>query len=133
MKLTKAETEFIKSQGVARLATVSAEGVPQNVPVCPVWDGGNVYVGTEKQARKVKNLQGNPNATIVFDVYRDSWRGLRGIMLQCKTRIVAETEFKRIRRKLYAKYSKYKTDAALEPDDSIIIELIPEKKFTWGL
>ena len=132
MKLTKAETDFIKSQGVARIATVSHDGMPHNVPVCPVWDRGKVYIGSEKTAAKVKHIQANPNAAIVFDVYHDSWRGLRGVMLQCTAAVVDEAEFKRIRRKLYAKYPKYKTDAALEPSDSVIIELAPEKKFSWG-
>jgi nitroimidazol reductase NimA-like FMN-containing flavoprotein (pyridoxamine 5'-phosphate oxidase superfamily) len=132
MKLSKTETDFIKSQGVARLATVNEDGLPHNVPVCPVLDGGSVYFASENNAIKVKNIQANPHAAIVFDVYRDSWRGLRGVMLQCAARLVEENKFKKIRRKLYAKYPKYPTDAALELDDSVIIELIPEKKFSWG-
>src|SRR5215467_10146624 len=132
MKLTKIETQFVKSQGVARVATVSPEDMPHNVPGCPILDRGNVYIGSDKQARKVKNIQANPRVTIVFDVYRDSWKGLRGVMLQCDARIVDEAEFKRIRRKIYQKYPQYPKDAALEPDDSVIIELIPQKKFSWG-
>jgi nitroimidazol reductase NimA-like FMN-containing flavoprotein (pyridoxamine 5'-phosphate oxidase superfamily) len=132
MKLSKRETEFIKSQGVARLATVSGDRIPHNVPVCPVLDGGNVYVASESEARKVKNIRVNPWAAIVFDEYRASWTVLRGVMLQCRTRIVDEKEFKRIRRKLYSKYPKYESHAPLEPEDSLIIELTPEKKFSWG-
>ena len=132
MKFTKTEIDFINSQGVGRLATVNSDGTPHNVPVSPVFDGGNVYIGSEKNAVKIRNIQENPKTAIVFDVYRDSWRGLRGIMLRCHARLVAETEFKKMRRKLYAKYPKYSSDAALEPEDSVIIELIPEKKFSWG-
>ena len=132
MKLTKTETEFVKSQGVARLATVSPDNMPHNVPVCPILDRGHVYIGSDKQARKVKNIEANPKMTIVFDVYRDSWKGLRGVMLQCDARVVDEAEFKRIRRKIYQKYPQYPKDAALEPDDSVIIELTPQKKFSWG-
>ena len=132
MKLRKKEADCVKLQGVARLATVSSEGIPQNVPVCPLFDRGNVYVGSEKNARKVKNLQANSHAAIVFDVYHDSWKGLRGVMLECSARFVEEREVRRIRRKLYGKYTKYETDAELEPEDSVIIELMPEKKFSWG-
>jgi hypothetical protein len=53
-------------------------------------------------------------------------------MFQCQTRIVDEKEFKKIRRKLYSKYPKYESEAPMEPDDSVIIELVPEKKFSWG-
>ena len=132
MKLTKAETDFIRSQGVARVATVNNAGVPHNVAVCPLLDGGKVYIASEKEAVKVKNIQANPGAAIVFDVYRNSWRGLRGVMLQCSAGLVNEKDFNKIRRKLYAKYPKYPTDAPIEPEDSVIIQLIPQKKFSWG-
>jgi nitroimidazol reductase NimA-like FMN-containing flavoprotein (pyridoxamine 5'-phosphate oxidase superfamily) len=132
-KLTRKETNFIKQQGVARLATMGPDNMPHNVPVCPVLDREHVYVASEKSATKVRNIEANPKAALVFDLYRDSWKDLRGVMLRCTARVVDEKEFKRIRRKLYAKYPHYEKDAALEPDDSAIIELTPEKKFSWGL
>jgi nitroimidazol reductase NimA-like FMN-containing flavoprotein (pyridoxamine 5'-phosphate oxidase superfamily) len=132
IKLRKKETDFIKAQSVGRIATVSGEGIPHNVPVCPILDGGNVYIGSDKEARKVKNMQVNPSATIVFDIYHDSWKALRGVMLQCRARIVDKKEFKRIRKKLYVKYLHYESQATLEFDDSVIIELTPEKTFSWG-
>jgi len=132
MKLTKTESDFVQSQGVARLATIGADGAPHNVPVCPVLDRGKVYIGTETEAKKVKNIRSNPQVTIVFDQYRDSWNGLRGVMLQCTARIVEQKEFKNIRQKLYDKYPKYESQSALEPGESVIVELLPEKKFSWG-
>jgi nitroimidazol reductase NimA-like FMN-containing flavoprotein (pyridoxamine 5'-phosphate oxidase superfamily) len=133
MKLTKTEKDFINSHGVGRLATVNADGMPHNVPVCPVLDRDRVYLASDKNAAKVKNIAANPMAAIVFDVYRDSWKDLRGVLLRCRAQIVDEKEFKRIRRKLYAKYPHYEKDATLEPEDSVIIELVPENKFAWGL
>ena len=132
MKLTKKETDFVKSQGVARLATVSAEGIPHNVPVCPLFDRGKVYVATESGAKKVRNIDSNRQTAIVFDEYRNSWKDLRGVMLQCTARVVDEGQFKKIRQKLYKKYPKYKSQAALEPGESLIVELNPENKFSWG-
>jgi nitroimidazol reductase NimA-like FMN-containing flavoprotein (pyridoxamine 5'-phosphate oxidase superfamily) len=132
MKLTKREADFIKSQGVARLATIGVDGAPHNVPVCPVFDRGKVYVGTESEAKKVKNIRSNPHVAIVFDQYRDSWNSLRGVMLQCSARILEQKQFKNIRKKLYDKYPKYESESALEPGDSVILEFLPEKKFTWG-
>ena len=132
MKLSKQLQDFIKAQGVARLATVGGDGAPHNVPVCPVWVDGMVYVGSEKGGKKVKNLQANSLAAITFDVYRDSWKGLRGVMLQCTGHIVDDKLFKKIRRKVYAKYPRYEKDAALEPEDSVIIEFLPHNQFSWG-
>ena len=132
MKLSKVHSDFIKAQRVARLATASADRIPHNVPVCPLFDGGKVYVASDKEAKKVKNVKSNRWATIVFDEYRDSWTVLRGVMLQCRADLVAEKEFKRIRRKMYSKYPQYESKAPMEPDDSVIIELAPQKKFAWG-
>jgi nitroimidazol reductase NimA-like FMN-containing flavoprotein (pyridoxamine 5'-phosphate oxidase superfamily) len=133
VKLTKKEAEFIESQSVGRIATVDKQRMPHDVPVCPVLDGGKVYFGTEKNAKKVKNIKANPQVAIVFDVYSDSWKKLRGVMLQCNAHIVDEAEFTRRRAKLYRKYPQYKTEAALEPEDSVIVELEPATKFSWGL
>jgi len=133
MKLTKTEADFIKRQGVARLATTGQTGTPHNVPVCPLLDGGYVYIASEKNAAKIRNLHANPKAAVVFDVYRDSWKDLRGIMLTCAASLVDEKEFKRIRRKFYSKYPRYEKASAIELEDSVIIKLIPEKKFSWGL
>jgi len=133
MKLSRSDTAFLKAQGVARLATVGSRGTPHNVPVCPLVDGGKFYFASETNARKMKNLRANPRATIVFDVYRDSWKGLRGLMLVCAARIVDAAEFKKIRRKLYKQYPKYEAGAPIEPEDSVIVELTPRSKFGWGL
>ena len=132
MKLSKAETDFVKTQGVGRFATVGNDGVPHNVPVCPLMDGPNIYIASEKSAKKVRNLRENPNATITLDVYRDSWKNLRGVMLQGHAGIVGDKDFKRIRTKFYRKYPKYKTASPIEPEDSVIIEIRLDKKFSWG-
>ena len=132
MKLPKKETDFIKPQGVARIATVNRDGLAHNVPVCPLWDRGSVYVASETKATKMKNIEANPQATIVFDVYHVSWKSLRGVMLQCDVQIVGEKDFKKLRRKFYRKYPRYEKVSPIESADSVIIELIPKKKFSWG-
>jgi len=107
---TKKETEFIKSQEVGRVATVDRKGMPHNVPVCPVLDGGKMYFASEIGAKKVKNIEANPQVAIVFDVYSDSWKQLRGVMLQCNARIVDQTTFTKMRAKLYRQYPQYEKE-----------------------
>ena len=132
MKLTKQETEFINDQNVCRVATVSDKGLPHLVPVCAVLVTGKLYFASETGAKKVRNIEAHPHATIVFDVYSDSWKKIRGVMLQCRARIVDQAEFKKARRRLYAKYPQYEKEAPLEPEDSVIVEMEPVKKFSWG-
>src|SRR5437867_3865635 len=107
MKLTKAEKEFLKSMRVAHVATVDLDGVPHNVPVCPLVDSDKIYFGTERKARKVRNLKANPNVTVAFDEYTEAWDYLRGVMVHGKARIVSAVEFRRLRKQIYAKYLQY--------------------------
>ena len=131
-KLTKSDMDFVKSQDVGRVATVDKNGMPHSVPVCPVLDGGKIYFATELNASKVKNIEATSKAAIVFDLYSNSWKKLRGVMLRCNARVVKKAAFTKIRAKLYKKYPQYKKEAPIEPGDSVIVELQPVKKFVWG-
>jgi len=133
MKLTAKEKDFIRSLRVARVATVASDGVPHSVPVCPLFERNKIYFGTERTARKVHNIEGNPNVAIVFDEYTESWEYLRGLMIQGNARIVNSREFRDLRKKIYAKYSQYERNAPLGDRDSVIVEVTPERKFSWGI
>jgi nitroimidazol reductase NimA-like FMN-containing flavoprotein (pyridoxamine 5'-phosphate oxidase superfamily) len=133
MKLTTKEKDFVQCLRVARVATVASDGVAHNVPVCPVFENNKVYFGTERGARKVRNIEGNPNVTMVFDEYSEMWDSLRGVMLQGKARTVNSKEFRKFRKEIYAKYSQYERSAPLGERDSVIVEVTPERKFSWGI
>jgi len=133
MKLTKMEKDFIEAMRVVRVATVDADGVAHNVPVCPVLHKERIYFGTERNARKVRNLKTNPGIAVVFDEYTEAWAYLRGVMIQGTARIVDATAFRRLRKLIYAKYPQYESQAALGERDSVIVEVTPDRKFTWGL
>ena len=133
MKIKTKEKDFAESLRVARVATVASDGVPNNVPVCPLFDKNKIYFGTERSARKVRNIDDNPNVTVVFDEYSEAWNYIRGIMVQGKARIVNAKEFRQIRKKIYAKYSQYEQSSPLNERDSAIVEVTPERKFSWGI
>src|SRR4026207_511237 len=128
MKLSAKEKQFVECLRVARVAAVGADAVPHNVPVCPVFDKNKVYFGTEKKARKLRNIQDNPNVTMAFDEYTEAWEYLRGVMLQGRARIVGKSEFRTLRKKIYDKYSQYEQSAPLGERDSVIVEVTPEHK-----
>jgi nitroimidazol reductase NimA-like FMN-containing flavoprotein (pyridoxamine 5'-phosphate oxidase superfamily) len=133
MKIGPKEKEFVEYLRVARVATVSSDGVPHNVPVCPLFEKNKIYFATERSARKVRNIEANPNVTVVFDDYTEVWEYVRGLMFQGKARIVNQKEFRELRKKIYAKYSQYERSAPLGERDSVIVELTPERKFSWGI
>jgi pyridoxamine 5'-phosphate oxidase family protein len=82
--LTESERNYLKSQPLARLATVDANGAPQNNPVGVFLDEetGDLLVGGGDlgSTRKFRNVRANANVALVVDdlVSRDPWtvRGL---------------------------------------------------------
>ena len=84
ISLTEAERAYLKSQPLARLATVDPNGAPQNNPVGVFLDEetGDVLVGGHAMGatRKFRNVQANGQVALVVDdlVSRDPWtvRGL---------------------------------------------------------
>ena len=82
--LTEAERTYLKSQPLARLATVDASGAPQNNPVGAFLDEetGDILIGGHAMGatRKFRNVQANGQVALVVDdlVSRDPWtvRGL---------------------------------------------------------
>lgn len=133
MKLGKTERDFVDSSRVARVATVGADGIPHNVPICPLLEGDKIYFGTESRSKKVRNILAHGNVAIVFDDYTESWAHLRGIMIQGRARVIGNTEFRKLHKKFYAKYLQYKSMAPLTERDTAIVEITPERKFSWGL
>ena len=125
---------FIRSQRVARIATVSRDGTPHNVPVCPVALSGRICFASGTNARKVRNLRENPRAALAFDHYTEDWKQLGGALVVGTCTIIEHgATFQRVRGALYRKYRQYARIAPIEPGESVIIALTPTSSFSWGL
>jgi nitroimidazol reductase NimA-like FMN-containing flavoprotein (pyridoxamine 5'-phosphate oxidase superfamily) len=59
--------EFLSIPRIARLATIQ-NGKPHLVPVWYFYDGTNIIVSSPKGTKKTKNLQSNPNVSIIIDI-----------------------------------------------------------------
>lgn len=67
---TEREVAYLKSQPLARLATVTLDGQPDVVPVGFDFDGRDIYIGGHNptHTRKYRNLRaGNPKVALVVD------------------------------------------------------------------
>ena len=133
MRPRKAHLAFLDLARVVRVATADARGVPHVVPVCVTVIDGRVYFASGADARKVRNIRANPKVALVADDYTEAWAGLRGVMLVGAVRLHDHgAVFRRARRRLYAKYPPYATEAALEEGDAVVVEMTPTTAFTWG-
>lgn len=84
ISLTDTERAYVQSQPLGRLATVDANGAPQNNPVGVFLDeeDGDFVIGGHAMgaSRKFRNVQANPQVAVVVDdiVSLEPWtvRGL---------------------------------------------------------
>jgi pyridoxamine 5'-phosphate oxidase family protein len=89
---TESEIAYLKSQRLARLATVAPDGQPDVAPVGFEFDGQYFYVGGRNptHSRKYRNLRaGNHKVALVVDDLDsvDPWRP-RGIRIYGKGELV---------------------------------------------
>lgn len=133
MRIRKAEREFMDLQRVARVATIGPDGAPHNVPVCAILEGDRVYFATGKESQKVRNISRDPRVAIAFDDYTEVWDHLRGIMALGEARVLAGGPlYRRIRKRLYARYPQYEAYAAIEEGETVIVGVTLRHLFRWG-
>jgi PPOX class probable F420-dependent enzyme len=134
MRMTKAVARLIERERVCRVATTGRRGMPHLVPVCQVVAGGKIYFASGSDSRKALNLAENPRVAVTVDLYSEDWTHLKGVMIQGRARLVARgSGFQRVRALLYRKYPQYSSEAALDPSDSVVVEVTPTRVFAWGL
>ena len=125
---------FIRSQRVARLATVDRAGTPHNVPVCFIAAGGCIFFASEKDARKVRNISANSRVALAFDLYSENWKRLAGVMIVGTAAVIAQgAGFHRPRAALYRKYKSFARVAPIEEGESVIVGVTPITSHSWGL
>lgn len=134
MRLKRKVAQLIERERVCRVATVNENGMPHLVPVCAVLANGRIYFASGNDARKVKNLEKNPQVAVTVDLYSDDWAHIKGVMVQGTVKLFARgPRFRKIRDLLYVKYPQYRTDAALATSDSVVVEVTPTAVFDWEL
>ncbi len=133
-RLTKQVARLIDRERVCRVATVGRLGVPHLVPVCQVVVGGKIYFASGNDGRKALNLAENPRLALTVDLYAEDWTHLKGVMVQGRATLIPRgAKFRRVRARLYRKYPQYSREAALDPSDSVVVEVTPTRVFSWGL
>lgn len=125
---------FVRTQRVARLATIGPRQTPHNIAVCTVNVAGYIYFASAANARKVRNLRRCPNVALAFDAYTERWSHLAGAMIAGSATVIARGPvFKRIRQSLYRKYRQFPRVAPIVEDESVIVRITPTACFSWGL
>lgn len=100
---TEKELEFIKSQRLARLATISKSGIPDVAAVGYYFDGRYFWIGHPGGIRMTKtmkywNVKANPQVALIIDElisYNQTWKA-RGIKIHGTATIESSAEMDKI-------------------------------------
>lgn len=103
------------------LATVDGRNRPHAVPVCWAQVEGRIAIAIDdkpKRARKlqrVRNIEANPEVTLLFDHYEDDWNRIGWVMVRARAVIAPPGTG---RAELASRYRQY---AASPPDGEVIV------------
>ena len=63
----------LAGESVAWLTTAGADGQPQSSPIWFIWDGASLWLRSQAQAGKVRNIKANPR--VAFHLADDGYGG----------------------------------------------------------
>jgi nitroimidazol reductase NimA-like FMN-containing flavoprotein (pyridoxamine 5'-phosphate oxidase superfamily) len=58
---------FLKQPLIARLGTINEDGTIHLTPIFFRYENGEIILGTQQVSRRVRNIQRNPNVTLLID------------------------------------------------------------------
>ena len=71
-------TRVLRRAKIARVATVSAKGLPNLTPLWYVFDAGRLYMNTRGASIAVKNLRANPDVVVLVQEGRGQIVRIKG-------------------------------------------------------
>ncbi len=119
LKLNQKTMTLIKGAKVARLATVDQKSHPYVVPVVFVFHENSFFIPLDEKVKtvnarklkRIKNIEKNPNVTLLIDKYQNDWKKLFFLMIHGKATVIDEKNNKsmdKIHKLLISKYPQYK-------------------------
>jgi len=119
LKLNQKILTLIKGAKVVRLATVDQKSHPYVVPVVFVFHENSFFIPLDEKVKtvnarklkRVKNIEKNPNVTLLIDKYQNDWKKLFFLMIHGRATMIDGKNSKlmdKIHKLLISKYPQYK-------------------------
>lgn len=123
-----AEKRFLEKNEIARLATISADGMPHVVPVSYVFRDGIFLIAVDYQTKKYRNILRNTLVALVVDTVSPN----RGVMVQGHAEIFEKgLEFRRAYEVFHKKFSWVRADPWKEGEVPFI-RIKASTKASWS-
>ena len=118
------ERRYLESQFVGRLATASPKAVPHVAALCYANDEGLVYINTDLDTKKGRNIEKNSRVAFIVDEYL-SWEKNRGVIVLGGAKFTTKgIHFRKGRELIYSKYPKWEATWPMEEDDRLGVDMI---------
>lgn len=122
--------DFLREAPVCRIATVKPDGTPHIIPVCPVFDGANLYIDIDEKGVSAQGVKTNGKVTVLIDEYSDDWSKLRAVVLRTTAEVI-EGEWQEVAwAMIRAKFPQY---AQVEWNPRMTLALTIQSWTQWGL
>ncbi len=118
LKVNQKTKTLIKEAKVARLATVDQKLHPYVIPVVFVFHENSFFIPLDEKTKtvnsrnlkRVKNIEKNPNVTLLIDKYQNNWKKLFFLMIHGKAKMIDGNNklMDKIHKLLISKYPQYK-------------------------
>jgi PPOX class probable F420-dependent enzyme len=138
VQLTPLQVRLLTQARVGHLATADPAGAPHVVPICFAFNGADIYSVLDQKPkrtalarlRRVRNIQANPQVSLVVDHYQEDWQGLWYILIMGQAALLLEgPEQDSAIKLLRAKYPQYRDmDIAGNP----VIKITPTRIVAWS-
>ena len=137
-QLSAHQTSLLDSARTGHLATADAQGRPHVIPVCFASGGGFIYSVLDQKPkraaltrlRRVRNIQANPQVSLVVDHYDEDWGHLWYILVTGRADLLLEGEERAAAIVLLrAKYQQYR---GMDIDLNPVIKVTPDRVIFWG-
>jgi nitroimidazol reductase NimA-like FMN-containing flavoprotein (pyridoxamine 5'-phosphate oxidase superfamily) len=129
MKFGVEEERFLEDNEVGRLATIGKDGFPHTVPVCYIYRAGSVWVATDYETAKYRNLQSNNKVALVVDAGYDANHGI--VIQGLATIFERGQEFRDIYAMFHKKFNWVRASPWGEGEVPFI-KIEPVHKACWG-
>ncbi len=129
---------FLRSQRVARLATVDARGRAHIVPIVFAYATDRLYSPIDakpksvspRKLQRVRNILLNPQVQVLIDHYEEDWSHLAFVQLRGRAKLIERgDEYQRALQLLERKYPQY---AHLPLQGRPLIRVTVESVVFWG-
>lgn len=143
MRLPSATIErLLDSWPLARLATLTPEGRPHQVPIVfarlhgLLWSPIDAKPKAPVELARVRHLRANPAASLLLDDYAEDWSRLWWLRVDATARVVepaglsADPEAEAAVAALRAKYPQYARVAVLR-EPPVLLALAPQRIESW--